>query len=301
MFKLKKGFSLVEISVVVLVVGILIASITSAMDMVAEAKLRGIRSQTKASKVNRMAGLVLWLEPSLADSIFEAERIDGKTISQWSDINPQSDSKIIFKDGDSTSTINYKEKGENSIPVVKFTTGANDFLYPNGTTPRTYNLPVIFPQNKLTIFAVVKPQASLNIFSFCEYATSTFTCAAGKEITLKFDASIKAEFKTFASSSTSATITATNASTRPVVIISALKDDAGNKLFVDGASVANATANTYNTSNLISGTFKIGGGANNAEIYEIIVFSNALIDSDRQAIEGYLSKKYNIKVVNAAS
>lgn len=301
MFKLKKGFSLVEISVVVLVVGILIASITSAVDMIAEAKLRGIRAQTKATKINRMTSLALWLEPSLIDSIAESDRVDGKTISQWSDINPQSDSKIIFKDGSSTSTINYKEKGENNIPVIKFLSGVDDFFYPSGTTPKTYSFENIFPQNKFTIFAVVKPLASLNIFSLCEYASSTYTCGAGKEISLKFDSTIKAELKTFASSSTSATITATNSSTRPVVIISALKDDVGNKLFVDGSNVATTVANTYLTTNSIVGTFKIGGGANNAEIYEIIVFYNALSDGDRQMVEGYLSRKYNIKVVAAAS
>ena len=44
-----------------------------------------------------------------------------------------------------------------------------------------------------------------------------------------------------------------------------------------------------------SGTFRIGGvAATDVELYEVIVFASALSDADRQNVETYLGKKYNV-------
>jgi hypothetical protein len=56
----------------------------------------------------------------------------------------------------------------------------------------------------------------------------------------------------------------------------------------------------FPTSDLLPGTFRIGGVAG-VEIYEVIVFSSALSDSDRQNVETYLGKKFSIPVAKVGS
>jgi hypothetical protein len=103
------------------------------------------------------------------------------------------------------------------------------------------------------------------------------------------------------SNSASSVITSTNSYASPLIIISALKDSVGQKLFVNGSSAGSTVANTYNITTPFNGTFKIGGDASNVEIYEIIVFSKTLSDSDRNSVEEYLGKKYNLKITKTAS
>ena len=61
---LKKAFSLIELSVVVLIIGILIAGITSGSRLVRNSKLASAAQFTKSSDINSIADLVLWLEPT---------------------------------------------------------------------------------------------------------------------------------------------------------------------------------------------------------------------------------------------
>lgn len=296
--KIYSGFSLVEISVVVLVVGILVASISMAFDMVSEAKLKGARTQTKGAKVNRIDNLLLWLETSSSESLKESERVNNAIITQWNDINSQVTNKIIFKNG-SGSTIKYDEIGESNLPALIFSS-SSDFLYPNGSTSSLLASNSIFPNLGVTIFAVAKPIASASIFSFCEFS-STYNCAGGKEFNLKFSSDKKVIFALASSNSASSVFTSTNSYASPLIIISALKDSVGQKLFVNGSSAGSTVANTYNITIPFNGTFKIGGDANNVEIYEIIVFSKTLSDSDRNSVEEYLGKKYNLKITKTAS
>ena len=60
--KNRKGFSLIEISVVILIIGVLIAGISQASDMIDEAALKGARTASKGSRVGRVRDLVLWLD-----------------------------------------------------------------------------------------------------------------------------------------------------------------------------------------------------------------------------------------------
>ena len=64
----KKAFSLVEISIVILIIGLLIAGISKAGDMIFDVSLKSASSLTKGTKVGRMPGLALWLETTTSES-----------------------------------------------------------------------------------------------------------------------------------------------------------------------------------------------------------------------------------------
>ena len=92
--KLNHAFSLIELSIVILIVGILIAGVTSASRLVNKMSLTSIQNQTRSSPVASIKDLVVWYETSLDESFIDSERSEGSKISSWNDINPQSSYKI---------------------------------------------------------------------------------------------------------------------------------------------------------------------------------------------------------------
>ena len=306
----KKAFSLVEISIVILIVGLLIAGISKASDMIFDANVATGRSLTKGSKVNRIPNLVLWLETTLADSIKDSERYKDATVTLWRDINPQSASKFIFKNG---GTPKYNDEGQNNMPGIgKFAAATDLFLAysseASGSLVLPYQSTQVFSTGAYaTIFIVLKPAAAAtNLINFCPYTASATTtvCGAGTEISLGLGATGTLTFGFMGAASATSTLESTNVyATRSLIIASAIKDTVNQKLFVNGGDkVVHATANTFATTNAFSGAFRVGGTVSGGvEIYEIIVFSSNLNDKDRYSVESYLSKKYNVPVVQTAS
>ena len=302
----KKAFSLVEISIVILIIGLLIAGISKASDMIFDANLKGGRSLTKSAKVGRLPNLALWLETTSAESILDKERYDGTTISIWRDINPQSTSKFIFKNG---GVPKYVEQGQNNLPAVGKFALATDLFLPyssedSSATVLAYPSTQIFSSGAYaTIFVVLKPKAvATNLISFCEYTAvaTPHSCTGGKEISLGLDSSGKVTFSFMSAASTNTALSSTSAhAVRNLIIASAVKDAVGQKLYVNGGDYANV-ANAYTTTNSFSGTFRVGGTASDGvEIYEIIVYSSNLSTLERQSVEAYLGKKYNIPMTQA--
>ena len=64
----KKAFSLVELSMVILVIGILIAGISQGIDLYQDMRLATARSLTQNSRVGRIDNLELWLETTTEKS-----------------------------------------------------------------------------------------------------------------------------------------------------------------------------------------------------------------------------------------
>ena len=309
----KKAFSLVEISIVILIIGLLIAGISKAGDMIFDVSLKSASSLTKGAKVGRMPGLALWLETTTSESILEKERYDTNVISIWRDINPQSSSKFIFKKVGSPT---YVEKGQNNLPAVGSLSSANYFLpYTSETssTVASYQANQIFSSGALlTIFMVLKPKAitaTADLLSFCPYSTGTNldACAAAKHIGLGLTTTGNVVFNTVGGAGTAvtSTITSTNSyALRNLIVVSAIKDATDNlKLAVNGVSAATAVSSTNKLmTSSFNGTFRVGGvNATDVEIQEIIVFASALSDADRLVVETYLGKKYNVTMTKTAT
>ncbi len=305
----KKAFSLVEISIVILIVGLLIAGISKASDMIFDANVASGRSITKSAKVSRIPNLALWLETTLPESIKDSERYNDATVTLWRDINPQSTSKFIFKKGGSPK---YNVEGQNNMPAIgKFEAAADLFLAYSSEASGSLVLP--YPSTQIfssgayaTIFVVLKPAATVaNLINFCPYTTdaTTTVCTAGKEISLGLSGTGTLKFGFMNAADGTSTLESAVYATKSLIIVSAIKDTANQKLFVNGGDkVVHATANTFATTNVFSGAFRVGGEISpGVEIYEIIVFSSNLSDGDRYSVESYLGKKYNVPVVKSAS
>jgi len=141
--KIKLGFSLIELSIVILVIGILVIGITKGSRIISEARLKSARSLTVSSPVASTSGLFLWLD-SVSEKSFDTTIAEGDLISNWYDINPQSTSKINFaKSGSERPT--YRSSSMNGLPSVEFG-GAHNITSASSS----------FPYNNYSIFIVSK-------------------------------------------------------------------------------------------------------------------------------------------------
>jgi len=91
--KSKTAFSLIEISIVILIIGILVAGVTQSSRLIRAIRLQTARSITTSSPVASIKNLTMWYETTLEKSIDEAERQDGIEVSKWYDVNPTSVTK----------------------------------------------------------------------------------------------------------------------------------------------------------------------------------------------------------------
>lgn len=99
----KKGFSLIEISIVLLIIGILISGILVGQDLILDAKIKSAQNLTRTSPVNKITDLTLWLDVNAEKSLIstkDANRclskymsyqdlLGNETICAWRDINSQ--------------------------------------------------------------------------------------------------------------------------------------------------------------------------------------------------------------------
>ncbi len=123
----KLGFSLIELSIVILVIGILVIGITKGSRIMSEAKLKSARSLTTSSPVPLFGDLALWLETTSTTSFDDTEEVVGGTISNWYDINPQTNSPLNFSQSSSSSRPAYIKDYTNGLPALKFD-GTDDFV-----------------------------------------------------------------------------------------------------------------------------------------------------------------------------
>lgn len=63
-----KAFSLIELSIVILIIGVLIAGVTSASSVIYNSRVAAARHLTKSAPVNGIKDLVLWLETVSSES-----------------------------------------------------------------------------------------------------------------------------------------------------------------------------------------------------------------------------------------
>lgn len=144
MKKFKSAFSLIEISIVILVIGLIVAGVTQANRLVSKSAITSAQAQTSSSPVPLIDGLTFWVESTSEKSFLSTEAQEGLAISSWFNINPVG----IYGIGNGTQTgtarPTYKEKIQNNLPVARFD-GTDDFLsLPDGTVPSGDNEYTVF-------------------------------------------------------------------------------------------------------------------------------------------------------------
>lgn len=122
-----KAFSLIELSIVILIIGILVAGVTQSSRLVKRIRLVTAQNITNSSPVPTIKDLALWYESSLDRSFNDAEEQDLGELTMWYDNNPQTTNKINAFPPLANNRPKYIENGINGLPSVRLA-GVDDYL-----------------------------------------------------------------------------------------------------------------------------------------------------------------------------
>jgi len=153
--KKRNGFSLLELSIVLLVIAVIIGMITQSSDVLQTARLAAARNITKSSVVNDTSGLILWLDSTSEDSFNSTNIDDGTAVATWNDIKPsKTTAQYNAIQASSGSQPLYKKGMINDLPAVTFD-GINDYM----------TIPNYQANAYMTLFMVAKcPAHTENLF-----------------------------------------------------------------------------------------------------------------------------------------
>lgn len=302
-----RAFSLIELSVVILIIGILVAGAAGGAKMINVFRLQTAQNLTLSSPVITTKGLVLWLESSMPESFLSAETEDGAQLTRWLDRNPQVSTKLLATTT-ASSGITLKAKSNiYSLPAVYFNgSSAAVFTLSNGTS----NVVISTPNSAYTFFIVAKLNDDLASNVKTVFANGS---TEGWGYGVSGTQNNRSRNLIFAGSSDVTSATA-NATTKPEIISATYAGGANGslQLFTNGTgnagSGAAGTSETLSSSSATAKTpvtaFYIGNKSSAAawsgEVSEIIIFNRVLSKKERNQIELYLGQKYNIKVVSNA-
>ncbi len=288
--KYQKAFSVIEISIIILVIGILIAGISQAIEMFSEASLKSARNLSKSSRISRIDDLSLWLDAT-SDKAFDKEKDDNSTISIWKDTNPKSTAQIV---GNPVSlnlptytlsainglpTASFKKTSSTvgncmTIPSQSFVNNSEDFTLYLIYSPKTLDDGIIIEKNNAT--ATTFP-FSLELLSG-SYKFSIKNSANTISVTSPKQAIIK--------NPNLISLSRIKGSQIEIVIdgVSATQSDTLTSSTLNNAELAIGCRNGATPPNFVSGDFG-----------ETAFFNRNLSVKEKTDIEEYLYKKWKMK------
>lgn len=288
-----KAFSLIELSIVILIIGILITGIIGGISLLDKARLNTARTLTASSPVAGIPDIYLWVESTSQDSFIESETVDGQRISTWYDINPQSTQRRSLTQSTTAAKPFYKEKYRNGLPSVSFRFSNNRATLQSSNYPDT-------PQ-KFTIFAV----SSLG--SAGTTGNGFFLIYIKNAITLRYNNSSESNYNSTFIYDGSSFEPRAQISTSPkfntVQLLTSTYD--GTTLTIKRKDPISTTATASTTRRvylqpedsivqIYQDIRDTGGSTVIGEVMEVIVFSRKLTDEEYSAVESYLNKKWQI-------
>ena len=326
--KKNKAFSLVELSVVILIIGILIAGVTQSGRLIRQIKLSTARSVTSSSDVNSIRDVTGWFEASTEGSFRIAggssEIQNDDEITEWHDYNTQKSAfdKPTLVNSTAGTYPKYRSNGINGIPAVYFD-GTNDYIsfeLGSGTTDPKF--PVINKDRNFSIFTVFRADPGA-----LGSNNMTITQLSGLPVSNALTNETYAGIGFFAANKPGLIVNSTEANN--YLVNFALKDQtdyivgavadfpvedatdptrASVKMYLNSTAVASQiTGGTLKNVGVGIQRFIIGSGNLAASnffkglIAEVIVFDRALKKEEAQSVMKYLQKKYGIKDISLAT
>lgn len=267
--KKQTAFTLIELSIVLIIIGLVVTGVVAGKNLVDVAKLAGARSATTSSPIISIENLVLWLDATSRDAFSTQDPENGDLIALWNDTNPKAISKNnATQTGADSLKPTYAKSGINGLPALSF---VNDYL--TGTV-------LALPAYTKIIVSQRNTNAQNNTLS---HVTGGFEALYGNAL------------DTVRIFHGGAHISTTSLNVNQPYIITATSDSSGNvALFIDGNS--EGTASLTMPSGVLPYEVGSHSGVNRFDgfIGEIILYNRVLSPEERTSIESYLSNKWGI-------
>lgn len=287
-----KAFSLIEISIVILVIVILIAGTIQGSKAINKSKLTAANTLTQSSPVAGMKNLVTWWESTSEKSFLASEAKDSASITTWYNINPQLIKKYDAAQLVSNNKPIYKVDTINNLPSIYFN-GSNSYFeipYDKELNPST-----------MTIFAVVKIINKPSIYGAIISSRDDFP---SRGYIFYASQDTPPLYQVWSGNATSGGWQPIGSSTimlgNPEILSFTKSSDTIN-IYKNGENVDSSyqTISVNDTNPL-----RIGAGRNESTAHyffdgyigELILFDKSLKDSERKSIEKYLSQKWHITI-----
>ena len=296
MIKFKKAFSLIELSIVILIIGILVAGVTQSSRLVNAMRIQSTRSLTRNSPVSSIQGLTAWFETSLAENFATGSSgnytenpspDNNSSIAKWNDINPVSSDKFNAIQPNTAEQPILIEKAINNLAALRF----------SGNKSLEITAPIF--NQAFSVFMVVSRASDGNwrcIISDINISVGNVLCA-GQDASNTWTL-----YRPFISGSATSISSLKNT---PVIFeVHSRGIDASNSinanLYLNSISSASMTISpTYRgISGTIGKTIYSGGSGDfwSGDIAEIIIFKRMVSNDERLDVAKYLAKKYGIKI-----
>lgn len=278
----KFAFSLIELSIVLLVIGILMVGVSQGYNLVRSAQISNARGITAKSPISQMQGLLAWYETCSKESLNQSELQDGNSITTWKDIGPSS---ILNGNNQLTPTsITYAQSSINKIPAIKFS-GSSKFSLANFSQGSS---------SQATVFLVIKlnyvPDTT-NYKTIFDGNSADFSFSLrsnGIQINTGSSVVSSAVANSFLNSGEYAIAVYFNGSTSKVYV------NDNDSMF--GGSVINNSLGVNQLTGLTLGDNRAGTSGFNGFISEVAIFNRVIKATERKEIFNYFSKKYKIAI-----
>lgn len=316
------AYSLIEVSLLVILIGVLVAGIYQGNNIYQESVLSRSQSLTQNSIIGRTSNVLLWYETTLDSSFNSKQRVDNQPIHMWLDNNSKSverhhalasqkldDTRINYEPSPTISSSGpiYIESGINYLPSLKFKNNSSlsQFL--------VVDPEVKFGNSSLNIFIVIRfKNYSSNTFVFDRVCVKADGLATSNEslainqckpvISANINNQNLINFSVsniFGISSTTNNSSQILTKNLPYIIQFERELNQSIKFYINGRMIASAFDNLGQFDSL---PLKIGRHAtldnvdSEFDISEIVVIEGKIENERKKEIENYLSKKFAIKL-----
>lgn len=292
MFQANKAYTIIELSIVLVVMGILLIGVTSGSAIVNLAEITYVRSFSSNAPFLKNNNLTIWFDAAQenAFSVISGSKYnaiaspsDQTIINRWNDTKTsQQNNKVNVSQSNSTNSPIYLRKAINGLPGIYFDN--NDKLSISNVSPLQ-----LFSDGKASIFIVQTDRIS-NARKYISWNNGD-----AQEISILNTTNGQTVFRFGGEAAT------TSAPVTPVGnsrIISYIKNLNSIDIRVNGRGFALNAPNNFpgRLSNSTPAEFSVGDSVLGS-ISEIIIFRDALSSQDISDIEKYLSEKWRIAVV----
>ena len=299
---IRSAFSLIELSIVLIVIGLVVSAVIGGKKLVSAARLQSAKLATQSSPVNSIEGLHFWTD-SISEDSFDPDEVqdhnpiatDNK-ISSWKDIN-KAKSAIARDSFDQDSELlkpTYIKDGPNGLPVIRFD-GSNDFMSISGT--KHYSNFAIFVVYKTTVTHGIDQEATGGIkgtsgqkYLFgAEHGQNSGGAGVGLSVGTN---GISVYEHASGYMPPLAVYQGTAAAQFNVTLIEYI--DNTPYIYINGNQVhqgLQSNKNSYAPRQLGGGSYGNFAG----DVAEIIIYSRSLSDDEKSDINSYLMNKWGIK------